>query len=82
MAVMTGVQRSTVSVMAGTLKRAGVIDYARGHVRILDRLALQRHACECYSIIGRQFDDLRTNRGASEALDGPSPPKAAGARRL
>jgi CRP-like cAMP-binding protein len=60
MAVMTGVQRSTVSLMAGALKKAGVIDYARGMVKVLDRPALMRHACECYSVVGQQFDDLRT----------------------
>ncbi|CAN7596978.1 Crp/Fnr family transcriptional regulator [Phenylobacterium sp. LjRoot219] len=60
MAVMTGVQRSTVSTMAATLKRAGVIDYSRGRLTILDRPALLRHACECYAVVGRQFEDLRT----------------------
>ncbi len=59
MAVMTGVQRSTVSLMASELKRRGVIDYARGDLRILDRQALEHHACECYGIIGRQFEELR-----------------------
>lgn len=59
MAVMTGVQRSTVSLMAATLKREGVIDYSRGLMRIVDRPALEAHACECYSVIGQQFDDLR-----------------------
>ena len=59
MAVMTGVQRSTVSLMASELKKRGVIDYARGDLRILDREALRHHACECYEIIGRQFEDLR-----------------------
>ena len=62
MAVMTGVQRSTVSSMAGSLKKAGVIDYSRGNLRIRDRTALMKHACECYSIVGQQFEDLRTER--------------------
>jgi CRP-like cAMP-binding protein len=59
MAVMTGVQRSTVSLAAGALKKRGVIDYSRGLVTILDRAALQRQACECYGIIGSQFEELR-----------------------
>jgi CRP-like cAMP-binding protein len=59
MAVMTGVQRSTVSVMAGELKKAGVINYSRGHVTIRDRAALERHACECYEIVGEEFRSLR-----------------------
>jgi CRP-like cAMP-binding protein len=62
MAVMTGVQRSTVSTMAGALKKAGVIDYSRGNLRIRDRAALLKHACECYSIVGEQFEELRTEK--------------------
>jgi len=59
MAVMTGVQRSTVSIMAGALKKAGVIDYSRGALKVLDRQALLLHACECYDVVGQQFEDLR-----------------------
>jgi CRP-like cAMP-binding protein len=60
MAVMTGVQRSTVSLMAAALKKAGVIDYARGKVTILDRPRLIDHACECYATVGEQFETLRS----------------------
>ena len=63
MAVMTGVQRSTVSTMAADLKRAGVIDYSRGNIRIRDRAALLKHACECYAIVGGQFEELRSETG-------------------
>jgi len=59
MAVMTGVQRSTGSLAASGLKKRGVIDYSRGLVSIMDRAALQRQACECYGIIGSQFEELR-----------------------
>ena len=58
MAVMTGVQRSTVSVMAGALKKAGVIDYVRGQVVIRDRAALIEHACECYAVVAEEFEAL------------------------
>ena len=62
MAVMTGVQRSTVSTMAAVLKKSGVIDYSRGNVRIRDRAALLKHACECYAVVGEQFEALRTEK--------------------
>jgi CRP-like cAMP-binding protein len=62
MAVMTGVQRSTVSVMAGHLKKAKVIDYSRGILTILDRPALIEHACECYAVVQEEFEDLRNGR--------------------
>lgn len=63
MSVMTGVQRSTVSVMAGALKKAGVISYSRGFVTILKRDALIASACECYEVVGRQFEALRAVEG-------------------
>jgi CRP-like cAMP-binding protein len=63
MAVMTGVQRSTVSLAASALKKHGVIDYSRGQVTVVDRPGLLRHACECYGIIGSQFEDLRASVG-------------------
>jgi len=59
MAVMTGVQRSTVSLAASALKKRRLIDYSRGQVTILDRPGLQRQACECYDIIASQFESLR-----------------------
>jgi CRP-like cAMP-binding protein len=63
MAVMTGVQRSTVSLIAAGLKTAGVIDYARGNLVIRDRKALIARACECYSTVEEQFEALRANHG-------------------
>jgi len=65
MAVMTGVQRSTVSLAASGLKADGLIDYSRGQVTILDRENLERRACECYGIIGSHFEDLRATAGKS-----------------
>jgi len=35
-------------VVAGTLQRAGLITYHRGHVTILDRERLEAASCECY----------------------------------
>lgn len=61
MAVMTGVQRSTVSLAASALKKRGVIDYSRGQVTILDRPGLLRQACECYGVISSQFEGLRVS---------------------
>jgi CRP-like cAMP-binding protein len=63
MAIMTGVQRSTVSLAASALKQRNLIDYSRGQVTILDRPALLRQACECYGIIDNQFESLRALAG-------------------
>lgn len=50
LAEMLGARRSTVTVAAGALQRAGLIEYSRGRVRTLDRTGLEKSACECYQI--------------------------------
>jgi CRP-like cAMP-binding protein len=50
-AQMLGTGRSSVSLAAGILQRAGMIENLRGTVRILDRKALEESACECYRAI-------------------------------
>ena len=59
LAVMLGVQRPTVSVVAGTLQAAGLISYTHGRVRVLDRKGLEEAACACYAIIRSHFDAMR-----------------------
>ena len=55
LAQMLGVQRSTVTVAAGDLQRAGLIGYSRGKIHILDRVKLARTACECYQIVSSSY---------------------------
>jgi CRP-like cAMP-binding protein len=55
LAQMLGVQRSTVTVAAGDLQRAGMIGYSRGKIHILDRVRLARTACECYQIVSASY---------------------------
>jgi hypothetical protein len=59
LAVMLGVARPTVSIVAGGLQDAGLIRYARGRMAILDRKGLQAASCECYGVVRAQFDRLR-----------------------
>jgi CRP-like cAMP-binding protein len=47
-ALMLGVQRTSVTVSARRLQRLRIIDYSRGRVTIVDREALKQIACECY----------------------------------
>ena len=54
LAGLLGVQRSAVTIAAGHLHRAGVIRYARGELRILDRDRLEAAACDCYAAGRRQ----------------------------
>jgi CRP-like cAMP-binding protein len=53
---MLGARRSTVSVSAGILQRAGLIRYVRGHVTIVDRAGLEAVSCECYSVIRSELE--------------------------
>jgi len=53
---MLGARRSTVSVSAGILQRAGLIRYVRGHVTIVDRAGLEAVACECYAVIRNELE--------------------------
>jgi CRP-like cAMP-binding protein len=59
LAVMLGVQRPTVSVVAGTLQQAGLISYVHGRVTVRDRKGLEAASCECYAIVRAHFDRLR-----------------------
>jgi CRP-like cAMP-binding protein len=54
LAQMLGTRRSSVTVSAGLLQKAGIIAYTRGDVRIVDRQGLEDVACECYGIMQRQ----------------------------
>ncbi len=49
-AMMLGVARPTVTIVAGTLQKAGLIRYHRGRITILDRDRLEAAACECYRV--------------------------------
>jgi hypothetical protein len=59
LATMLGTRRSTVTIVAGTMQRNGLIEYRRGSIRILDRVALESCACECYPIARRALEQLR-----------------------
>jgi CRP-like cAMP-binding protein len=50
LAQMMGSQRTTVSEVAGGLQDRGLIEYARGSIKILDRIGLENASCECYPI--------------------------------
>ena len=55
---MLGVRRSSVTVAAGMLQKAGLIQYSRGKIAIVDRPGLEAASCECYGVIRSEFDRL------------------------
>ena len=55
---MLGVNRSSVSLTASILQRAGLIEYVRGEMTILDRSGLEATTCECYEVVRGEFERL------------------------
>lgn len=55
---MLGVRREGVTESAVKLQRAGLISYARGHIKVLDRPGLERRTCECYAVVKKEYDRL------------------------
>ena len=55
---MLGVRREGVTDAAGTLQAAGLINYDHGAITVLDRPRLELEACDCYSVVKREFDRL------------------------
>jgi CRP-like cAMP-binding protein len=55
---MLGVRREGVTDAAGKLRDAGIIEYSRGHIKVLDRSKLEQQVCECYAVVKLEFDRL------------------------
>ncbi|WP_165973815.1 Crp/Fnr family transcriptional regulator [Paucimonas lemoignei] len=56
MADMLGVHRPSVSLIAKRFQQAGLLDYKRGVVTVLDRAGLEATVCECYGAVRKQFE--------------------------
>lgn len=55
---MLGVRREGVTEAAGKLQRAGLINYTRGRITVIDRPGLEKRVCECYQVVKTEFDRL------------------------
>ena len=55
---MLGVRREGVTASAGKLQDANVIEYRRGHIKVLDRKKLERMSCECYEVVRKESERL------------------------
>ena len=60
LAQMLGTRRSSVTVSAGTLQKAGLITYTRGNVTILERRRLEEASCDCYGLLQKQVKDWQS----------------------
>ncbi|RQP25867.1 Crp/Fnr family transcriptional regulator [Piscinibacter terrae] len=61
---MLGVRREGVTAAATSLQRAGLIQYRRGHITVLDRAGLEHRTCECYAVVKKEYDRLLPVRTA------------------
>ncbi len=64
MANMLGVRREGVTEAAGKLRSAGLINYNRGRITVLNRPKLEDRSCECYAVVKKEFDRLLSGIGA------------------
>jgi hypothetical protein len=55
---MLGVRREGVTAAAGKLQAAGLIQYERGRISVLDRPKLEAQVCECYAVDKLEYDRL------------------------
>ena len=58
---MLGVRREGVTEAALNLQAAGLIRYARGRIKVLDRPGLEQRTCECYAVVKKEYDRLLPN---------------------
>jgi Mn-dependent DtxR family transcriptional regulator len=62
---MLGVPREGATEGARKLQNAGLIDYTRGRIQVLDRAGLEKRTCEYYAVAKQEYDRLRPNKLAA-----------------
>jgi CRP-like cAMP-binding protein len=70
---MLGVRREGVTEAALKLQRAGLISYARGHIKVIDRPGLERRSCECYAVVKSEYNRLVPPCLAARSVAGQTP---------
>ena len=65
---LIGVNRTTVSLVMSRLRRAGIIETDRAHIRIVDRGRLFDASCDCYSRVRKRFEAVYEETSPGSAL--------------
>ncbi|WP_230412236.1 Crp/Fnr family transcriptional regulator [Undibacterium hunanense] len=55
---LLGVRRENVTQAIGQLQKDGVIAVRRGHIKVLDRPAMEARVCECYKMVRKEYERL------------------------
>ena len=58
LADMLGVRRQSVNLTARVLQTAGLIEYRRGELTILDRAGLEDSSCECFRVTSEMYERM------------------------
>ena len=58
---MLGVRREGITEAVGKLRRAGFIQYRRGHISVRERSGLETRTCECYAVVRKELNRLRSD---------------------
>ena len=58
LSMILGVRRPTITLVLGTLHKAGIVDIGSKKITVLDRERLQKLSCECYRVVKDTFTRL------------------------
>jgi len=53
-----GVRREGITEAARKLHNAGLINYRRGRITVIDRIGVEAYCCECYGVVRSEYDRL------------------------
>lgn len=65
---MLGVRREGITEAAQKLQCKDLIQYRRGHIKVLDRTRLESYSCECYKVVKNEFGRLFSKLPEAPAL--------------
>jgi CRP-like cAMP-binding protein len=65
LAHILGANRKSVTLAAQSIQSAGLINYRRGVMRVLNRSGLEDASCECYAVVRKRYEAFRASRSSA-----------------